>query len=184
MKIKPLTILSLVVLVIVGVMYLSDKGTSSKQTAVAPEQIKPSPTPQQKPNRALKPNEKFISPVGLYIQVPEDMTFRQESADDRRRIGFYIENSDSSYQLYGVYEGDKTASERGFEQSKKEIDPATIKNITISGYKGIEGLVTGPKSRYVTFILKEGKLLHLSTIPGTPENKEITDQILSTISFQ
>lgn len=184
MKIRPLTILALAALVIVGGMYFLDKGTSSKQTTVATQQITPSPTPIPSPKRELKPNEKFIGPAGLYIQVPENMMFRQENAEERQRTGFYIETSDSSYQLYGVYEGNTTASEKGFEQSKKEIDPATIKEITISGYKGIEGLVIGPKSRYVTFILKEGRLLHISTIPGTQENKEITDQILSTVSFQ
>lgn len=189
MKIRPLTILAIVALIIVGIMYFADKRTSSKQTVVAPEQIIPSPTPETTPNRDLKPNEKFVGTVGLYITVPEGMTFREEKADDPSRPmigGFYIEKgpeNEPSYQFYVLYNASNNTTE-GLEKAKKEMDPTTIKEVTLGGYKGIEGLVVGPKNRYLTYIIKDGKLIAFSTIPPTPENKEITDQILSTISFQ
>ena len=187
MKIRPLTMLALAVLVVVGVLYFADKRTSSKHTTVAPEQIKPSPTPQQRPNRALKTNEKFIAPIGLYITVPEEMNFREETADDPSRPiigGFYIEKEGASgYQFYGVYSANNNTAD-SLEKAKKEMAPATIKEVTVDGYKGIEGLVTGPKNRYLTYIIKDGILVSFSTIPPTPENKEITDQILSIVSFQ
>lgn len=186
MKIRPLTIFTLLILVVAGVVYYSDKTSSSKQTSVAVQPASPSPTPFASPNRELKPNEKFIAPAGLYITVPEGMKFRQEVADDNgdiRYLGFYIEN-ESGYQLYGLYQAKSEATQEALEINKKGMDPSTIKDAEIGGYKGVEGLVTGPKNRYLTVIIKNGKFITLSTIPPTLENKAITDQILSNISFQ
>ncbi len=142
------------------------------------------PTAEQKPSRTLKSREEFISPIGLYITVPEEMTFRKEIADDAgviRSVGFYIENN-QDYQLYGLYQ-EKDLTEQGLEEAKKEMDTQTIKEATVGGYKGIEGLITGPRGRYNTIVVKDGKTLSFSTIPATEENKEITDRILSTLSF-
>ncbi|HCE30939.1 hypothetical protein A2778_05695 [Candidatus Daviesbacteria bacterium RIFCSPHIGHO2_01_FULL_40_24] len=186
MKIKPLTIFALLALTVAGVIYYSDKISSSKQTTVAVQPTTPSPTPLASPNRELKPNEKFIAPAGLYITVPEGMNFRQEVASDSgdiRYLGFYIEN-ESGYQLYGLYQAKSEASQEALEINKKGMDPSTIKDVEIGGYKGVEGLVTGPKNRYLTVIIKNGKFITLSTIPPTLENKAITDQIFSTINFQ
>lgn len=186
MKIRPLTIVALFGLVVSGVVYYSDKTNSSKQASVATQPVKPSPTPLASPNRKLKPNEKFIAPAGLYITVPEGMTFRQEEGNDYgdiRFLGFYIEK-ESEYQLYGLYQAKSNASEEIFEKSKREMDPASVKDITIGEYKGVEGLITGPKSSYRTTIIKDGKFITFSTYPPTLENKAITDQILSSISFQ
>lgn len=143
------------------------------------------PTPDRKPGRSLKSGEEFISPLGLYITVPEGMIFRKEIADDAgviRSVGFYIEKGDE-YKLYGLYQ-EKGLTEQGLEEAKKEMDPQTIKEAIVGGYKGIEGLITGPRGRYNTIVIKEGKTLSFSTIPATEENKAITKQILFTISFQ
>lgn len=64
------------------------------------------------------------------------------------------------------------------------MDKTTIKEITLEGYKGIEGLILGPKTRYITIILKDGKLFSVFTIPATPENKITTEQILPTFDFK
>lgn len=143
------------------------------------------PTAEQKPNRTLKPREEFISPLGLYITVPEGMTFRKEIADDAgviRSVGFYIENN-QGYRLYGLYQ-EKGLTEQGLEEAKKEMDAQTIMEATVGGYKGIEGLITGPRGRYNTIVVKDGKTLSFSTIPATEENKTITTEILSTINFE
>ena len=50
--------------------------------------------------------------------------------------------------------------------------------------KGIEGLILGPKTRYITIVLKGNKLFSVSTLPPTPANKVITDQILPTLNFK
>lgn len=183
MKLKPLTILSIVILIGIGLFYLSNKIAPSKQATVV-EQPTPFPVSSKTPDRELKSNEKFIAPVGLYISVPDGMSFRQETADDIKRTGFYIENNDLSFQLYGVYEGNRTITDEGFAKTKAEIDASTLKDLTLGNYKGFQGLITGPKTRYVYVIYKDGKPITLTIVPPTPENQEISDRILSTISFQ
>lgn len=187
MKLKPLlTMLAVIVMVISGKSFLLQNDSSSESTATTTKQVNPSATPEPSSNRALNLNEKFIAAAGLYVQIPEDMSFREDSDNDIAK-GFYIEKGiqeDPTYMLYGLYQLNKRTSNEDLEMVKLEMDPATVKEVEIEGYKGIEGLITGPKGRYITLLIKDGKLLTLSTIPPTPENKEITDQILSSISFQ
>ena len=64
------------------------------------------------------------------------------------------------------------------------MDPKTIKDVTVGEYKGIEGLILGPKTRYITVLLKNNRLFTVSTIPPTQENKILTDQILATFNFK
>lgn len=187
MKLKTFLI-CIVVIVAVG---LAIKTASNRKDGASPSPT-PAPviqkpaTPEKKPSRALKPNEQFISPVGLYITVPEGMTFRKEIADDAgviRTVGFYIEKKDATYKLYGLYQHEGTI-ENGLEQVKKEMNPQTVHEAVVGGYKGIEGQIEGLRARYYTYIIKDGKPVSFSTIPYTEENKAITDQILSTVSFE
>lgn len=163
----------------------------SKQspTPAASEPVKTIPDAVLSPSRALKPNEEFISPFGLYVTVPKDMTFRKEVADDEgiiRTVGFYIENSskDKPYMLYGLYDAKSVATDQTLVSAKKEMAPSTIRDITIGGYKGVEGLIAGDKTRYMALIVKDGKKITFSTIPPTEANKAITDQLLSTFTFK
>ncbi len=153
------------------------------------EEVKTSLNLELKPRRVLKPNEQFVGAVAMYIQVPENMRFRKEDVgnDPGRPVdaSFFIEEGSKenpAYQLYGLVQ--KNGSKALLEQAKKSMDFATVKEITVGGYSGIEGLVTGPKARYLTVIIKGDKIISFSTIPYTQENKKITGKILSTISFQ
>lgn len=161
------------------------KAGSEQRTYPTPTpQIKTSPSPEPTPKRALKPNEQFVAQIGLYITVPEGMTFRKEIADDAgviRSVGFYIENG-KGYQLYGLYQ-EKGLTEKGLEEAKLEMDKDTVKETSVGGYKGIEGLIVGQRERFNTIIIKDGKTLSFSTYPATEKNEAITDRILSTLSF-
>lgn len=86
--------------------------------------------------------------------------------------------------MYGLYEQYKDATEQDLERAKMEMDPASIKETSIDGYKGIEGLILGLKTRYTTIILKGNKLFSVSTLPPIPANKAISDQIISTFNFR
>lgn len=135
-------------------------------------------------------NEETIEEIGLSFKYPNDLIFRKEIADDGDRIrtvGFFLtkgSENNPEYQLYGLYQQFKDATVQDLELSKKEMDPSTIKEVTIDNYKGIEGLILGPKTRYITIVLKNKKLFSVSTLPPTPENKAITDQILPTFNFK
>lgn len=131
-----------------------------------------------------------INEIGLSLQHPKDLIFRKEIADNAgsiRTAGFFLtkgSENNPEYQMYGLYEQYKDATEQGLERAKTEMDPASIKEASIDGYKGIEGLILGPKTRYITIVLKGNKLFSVSTLPPTPANKATTDQILPTLNFK
>lgn len=132
--------------------------------------------------------------VGLSItfSIPPDMVFRKEIANDAGRIriaSFYVERGSKdnpTYQLYAVYQPTETVTEKELDKIKTGMDPNSVKEITIDGIQGIEGetVISGPKNHYITAIIKDGKLFTVSTYPMITENKILTDQILSTLSFK
>lgn len=134
--------------------------------------------------------QETIDEIGLSFQHPKDLVFRKEIADNAgsiRTAGFFLtkgSENNPEYQMYGLYEQYKDATEQDLERVKTEMDPASIKETTIDGYKGIEGLILGPKTRYITIVLKGNKLFSVSTLPPTSANKAITDQILPTLNFK
>jgi len=130
--------------------------------------------------------------LSLTLSIPPDTFFRKEIADDAGRIrvaSFYVEKGSSNnpaYQLYAVYEPLEEVTEKKLDKIKTGMDPDSVKEITIDGYKGIEGMtvISGPKNHYVTAIIKDGRLFTVSTYPPTEESKALTDQILTTFSFK
>lgn len=128
--------------------------------------------------------------IGLSFEHPKDLVYRKEIADDNGRIrtaGFFLTkgaDDKPEYQLYGLYIQFQDATEQDLELAKREMDPATIKEASIDGYKGVEGLILGPKTRWITVILKGNKLFTVSTSPPTQDNKDLTDKMLSTFKFQ
>lgn len=131
-----------------------------------------------------------VDEIGLTFQHPKELVFRKEIADNVgsiRTAGFFLtkgSENNPEYQMYGLYEQYKDATEQDLERAKMEMDPASIKETSIDGYKGIEGLILGPKTRYTTIILKGNKLFSVSTLPPIPANKAISDQIISTFNFR
>lgn len=133
--------------------------------------------------------EETVEEIGLSFQHPKDLVFRKEIADDGgkiRTVGFFLTKgleNNPEYQMYGLYQQFKDATEQDLELSKKEMDPNSIKEVSIDGYKGIEGLILGPKTRYITIVLKDKKLFSISTLPPTQKNKTLTETILPTFKF-
>lgn len=134
--------------------------------------------------------EQTVDEIGLSFKMPPGTTFKKEIADDYGRIrnlGFYAERGPSdkpTYMLYGLYQFQTEATEQDLEKAKTEMDKTTIKETSIDVYKGIEGLILGPKTRYITIVLKDGKLFSVSTIPPTQENKKLTAEVLATFDFK
>jgi hypothetical protein len=188
MKIKPIPIAAIFIIAFGGIYLYSQRKTTSSisNEPITLQESKPADIPEPSPNRPLKEGEKFIGSIGVYVTVPEGMNFRQYPATEHA-VNFYIESGPlekPTYQFYAVYQPSSNMAEKGLEQAKKEMDPKTIKEAIVGGYKGIEGLVTGPKARYHTMVIKDDRLISFSTYPPTEENKAITEQILSTIAFQ
>lgn len=134
-------------------------------------------------------HEQVIAEIGLSFRMPPTMTFRKEVADNEgvmRSLGFYVESSDPTfpYMLYALYMNDKEVTSDNLEQTKIGMDPASIKEANISGYKGTEGLILGEKTRYITSVIKDGRIFSVSTIPPTTEGKALTNKLLTTFKFQ
>ena len=133
--------------------------------------------------------QETVEEIELSFQYPTDLLYRKEIADNDgniRTVGFFLtkgSEQNPEYQMYGLYENYRNATKDDLERAKTEMDPTTIKEVNIGGYKGIEGLITGPKTRHITIILKDDKLFSISTLPPTEDNKSITEQILSTFQF-
>jgi len=131
-----------------------------------------------------------VGEIGLSFQHPSELVYRKEIADNGntfRTAGFFLtkgSEQNPEYQLYGLYENYRDATEADLDRAKTEMDPASIKETRIDGYQGIEGLITGPKTRYIMIVLKGNKLFSVSTIPPTKENKALTQQIISTFNFE
>ena len=133
-----------------------------------------------------------VDEIGLTLSYPSDLTFRKEIGDNAgniRTVAFYIEKGDQNnpeYQLYALYLADKEGSAQDLEKAKTGMDPASIKEASIDGYSGIEGIANANdlKKHYVTVVLKDGRLFSVSTYPPQPENKELTDKIIETFNFQ
>lgn len=129
--------------------------------------------------------------LSISLKIPPDTTFRKEVAQDFAGVhaaSFYVEKGDKNnptYQLYAVYQPLENVTEQELERAKTGMDPKSIKEMSIDGYKGIEGVANAsdPKKHYQTTIVKDGKLFTVSTWPPTPENKVLTDQILATFKF-
>lgn len=129
--------------------------------------------------------------LSLNLKIPPDTTFRKEIADDGGRIRvatFYVERGpkDSpTYQLYVIYQPLEEVTEQDLEKVKTGMDTNSVKEATIDGYNGIEGIVNAsdPKKHYSTVIIKDGRMFSISTWPPTTENKELTDKILTTFDF-
>lgn len=184
MKIRLLIVT--VVLIVAGIIAANSFGLFIPKESIT-QNITSSPTSNPQYNGW---RQQAVPNIGLNLQIPPDMTYREELADDYgkvRTMAFYIENKDQSkpaYQLYGLFQADKESSDQDLERSKSEMDKTTIKETSIDGYEGIEGLILGPKTRHITIIQKEGRLFSVSTYPPTQENKELTNKILATFNFQ
>ncbi|MEX2355295.1 MAG: hypothetical protein WD686_05520, partial [Candidatus Woykebacteria bacterium] len=136
--------------------------------------------------------QQTIEEIGLTLKMPPGTTFRKEIGDNDgniRTVAFYIEKGDLNnpeYQLYALYQADKEGSAQDLEKAKTGMDPASIKEASIDGYKGVEGIANAndPKKHYLTVVLKDERLFSVSTYPPLPENKELTDKIIETFNFQ
>ncbi|NTU47316.1 hypothetical protein HGA88_06875 [Candidatus Roizmanbacteria bacterium] len=186
MKLKPITFFALAMIVISSIWIFYQRNTVIRLAAPMPKQVQTTPTVKITPGRALKQNEKFVPQIGLYVTIPEGMTFRQDKENDRF-INFYIESGPENaltYQLYCLYQADNEMTEQGLDRAKKEMDKDTIKQATVGDYVGFEGHIVGQKNRYQILVIKDGKPLSFSTWPLTEENIAITKKILSTIRFK
>lgn len=182
MKSKQFILPFLLIIVLVGAAYFTFR---SKQVVQTQPPVVTSIEQQE-----AEWQEETISEIGLTLKHPNDLTFRKEIADDNGRIrtvGFFLtkgSENNPEYQMYGLLQQFKDGTQQDLVLAKKEMDSATVKEASVAGYPGIEGLIVGPKTRFITTVIKDGKLFSVSTIPPTEENKALSTQIMESFSFR
>lgn len=132
-----------------------------------------------------------IKDASLTFSAPSEMTVRSETQKDSETgipysLNLYVEKDmgqPNYYQLYGVYQWDIKYTQDALNAYKENLEPASIKNITLSGFPALEGRVKGQRNRFVTYILTDKGMFSLFTAESTQMNKQITDQILATFKF-
>ena len=85
--------------------------------------------------------QETIEEIGLSFQYPTDLLYRKEIADNDgniRTVGFFLtkgSEQNPEYQMYGLYENYRNATKDDLERAKTEMDPTTIKEVNVGGYK-------------------------------------------------
>lgn len=138
-----------------------------------------------------------VEDITATFKAPPDMkvtseTQKNEDTGEPYGLTLYIEKNSGQanyYQLYGVYEFASAYPQRVHSKDlldtfKFDLIPETIKETTIAGYPAIEGQLLGERNRYVTYLLTDDGMLTFFTAEPTPQNRQITQTILSTLSFQ
>lgn len=121
--------------------------------------------------------------------VPEELNVSL-SQPNPEVFALYIQNYQNSvaeidkpYQLYGLFQPGIYDPDIYYEELKTDLEPASIKEVKISGFPAVEGQIKGERNRFVTHILTNTGKWSLFTSEPTIENKNLTEQILSTLKF-
>lgn len=150
----------------------------------------PSPTPTVSQTNNWK--SYTFEPLTLSLMVPLELIVHTEEPNPGNDFTAYIQNyafnapvpEENAYQLYITWQNTPTITPEEFQLLKDDLDASTVEDVTIGGYQAIKGQVKGVRNRFVTYILKENTKISLFTSEPTQANKELTDKILSTFSFQ
>lgn len=123
--------------------------------------------------------------VGLTLSAPFEMSVKGEKIDDSA-FTLYVERSEYSdgddyYQLYGLY--NLSAQVVNMEDLKTGFNEESIEELTVSGFPAVSGQNKGERNRFVTYVITDRGLFMLATSQPTIENKELTDEILSTFDL-
>lgn len=85
--------------------------------------------------------QETIEEIGLSFQYPANLVYRKEIADNDgniRTAGFFLtkgSEQNPEYQLYGLYENYRDATEADLERAKTEMDPTTVKEVILTATK-------------------------------------------------
>jgi predicted Zn-dependent protease len=82
-----------------------------------------------------------------------------------------------------LYQLGSQFTDESLEAMKQELNPDSVKDVTVGGLAAIDGQVQGERNRFVTHIITKKGRLSLFTAEPTAENKLLTEKILSTFVF-
>ena len=127
--------------------------------------------------------------VGMTVSTPPEMKVSGELLDDST-FTLYIEQgaypAEDYYQLYGLYDMNPNYDPKSIniEASTDGLEPSSITEGSVSGYKSVSGQNKGQRNRFVTYVFTDKGILTLSTSEPTPENEKLTAKILKTMEIE
>lgn len=158
--------------------------------------VSPSPSAAME-NREVTPDPDWkthqVADLDLTFSAPPEMrvtseTQKVEETGQPYLTTMFVErgtaNNADYYQLYGIIQWDSQFSADSLNEYKEVLEPSSIREVTVSGYKALEGQIIGQRNRFVTYILTDKGILTLFTAQPTAENKSLTDQIMGTFMFK
>lgn len=172
--------------------YVSNK---TKETAVTSQDdistVQPTSRPSEPQNETETWNVHTYADMGISFKAPPEMEVSSEAQKNDAGVPYsytlYVQKGQGGqsdyYQLYGLYQLGSQFMEGSLESMKQELNPNSVKDVTIGGLAGIDGQIQGERNRFVTHIITKKGRLSLFTAEPTIANKQLTDRILSTFVF-
>lgn len=154
----------------------------------------PTPTATPQPEIVVADTWKSYSvpEAGLSFSAPAELTVtsevqKKEGTNQPASMTLYVQNADDSkeyYQLYGTLQWDTPYPDDVLELRKDELSPETVSMLTTAGKPALRGQIKGVRNRFVTYIKLDIGLLSLFTAEPTPENEQLSNEIIETFQFE
>jgi hypothetical protein len=140
----------------------------------------------------------YFEQLGISLEVPEgivaikDPTVNLDDPSKLQNYLFYLQNYGSSegpgedyFQIYGHLQ--YGLPQITWEDYKNEILNSDMyqyaREIEINGLPGLDTQFIGPRNRFVYHFMLDGLVLTMAVADPTEENKDLADQIISTLEY-
>jgi hypothetical protein len=139
-----------------------------------------------------------FDPLGISLEVPADLYVAKVpdvDLNDASKLAtylFYIQNygypggpNTGNFQMYGHLQfGLPPVSWEQFAQVQNDTTNYEYVNyIEINGVRGFDAQFSGQRNRYVYMFYLDGRVLTIAVSEPIPENKALSDQIISTLEL-
>ena len=156
------------------------------------------PTAAQEDSSEPSAKRYSFDQLGISLEVPAELYVRKDpsvSYDDPGKLeGYqiYIQNygypgasGSGDFQMYGQlqYNLPPTTWEVFADITLNSPMNAYATEIEINGLRGFDSQLSGVRNRFVYRFLIKGQVLSLAVSAATEENKELADQIVSTLLY-
>jgi hypothetical protein len=163
----------------------------------APDEAQATSTLEE--NQATPSSQRYNFPqLGFSLEVPAELYVMKEpivNMNDPSKLDsylFYIQNygypggpNSGNFQMYGHLQfGSPSESWEQFSQVQNDTANYEYVNyIEINGVRGFDAQFSGQRNRFVYMFYLDGHVLTIAVSEPTPENKALSDQIVSTLEL-
>ncbi|MGD2163762.1 MAG: hypothetical protein PVI81_09110 [Anaerolineales bacterium] len=173
------------------------EGRPSPTITSLPDEVRTPTTQEENPSPASSQRYTF-DPLGISLEVPAELYVMKDpivNMNDPSKLEsylFYIQNygnpggpNSGDFQMYGHLQlGTPVESWEQFSEVQNDTtNYAYVNYIEINGLRGFDAQFSGQRNRYVYMFYLDGHILSIAVSEPTPENKALSDQIISTLEL-